>query len=115
MPGPHYGARMIDWTEDQALFISEGETVTFRPYGGTPRSISAIIDRNPPSAFGEMGNTPVMIVTVANSDTIGISSSELNTGRDQIDIAERYGATATTRTVVSIVRHDAGMLTVEVR
>ena len=104
-----------------------GEDVVYTPSGGTPRTIKADVDRNPPAGIAEApqgGVAPVAIVEVANrqssttTDTDGvggISSSELNCGGDTLTLARRVGQTATARPITRLVGHDAGMLKLEVR
>lgn len=107
----------MDLTADQSVFLADfGESVVYRPTGGgTVRTISAIVDRNPPEAFGEVGNTPAFFVTVANSATTGIAMSTISMRADMLDISERHGEAAVSRRIARIVRHDAAMITLEVR
>jgi hypothetical protein len=92
-----------------------GETVTYRPAHGRPRSIRAIVDRDAPSMFGDVGVTPTIRVTVANDSATGISSRNVRTGSDQIDVSERSGEAAVSRKITRIVSHDEGMMVLEVR
>lgn len=92
------------------------ETVTYYPHrfppsAGTSRSIKAVVVRNQVSTFNpDEQIVPEFEVRVANNSTTGISSSELNTGGDQIGLSVRIGETATRRSVQTLVEHDEGML-----
>lgn len=92
------------------------ETVVYYPGDGYPRIVNAVIQRSPPSKIGDI-NAPVYdaAVIVRNDATYGISSTEINLGKDRIAYAERYGKAAITRSVTRIVEHDRHMMTLEVR
>jgi hypothetical protein len=49
-------------------------------------------------------------VRVANDSTTGISSAELDTGGDQIELAPRIGETPIKKSVQYLTEHDEGML-----
>ena len=66
------------------------------------------------SAGGQV-NLPSFEVHVANNSTSGISSSELNTGGDEIAFPPRDGKTATRKSVLQLVTQDHGMLVLECR
>lgn len=108
----------IDLAADAAVFFSDfAETVVYRPREGEPRTIQALVDRDPPEALGEdvTTRTPVLHVTVRNDSVAGITAAEVDTGGDRIDLPLRVGGSATTRPIVGIVRQDAGLVTLEVR
>lgn len=94
------------------------ETVTYYPHVGfgeteTSREIKAIVIRNQietSSADGGDVVIPVFEVYVKNDSTLGISSSELDTGGDKILIATRIGGTAKKRSIVYLVDQDEGMI-----
>lgn len=91
------------------------EPVTYYPHrfgtAGTPRSILAVVVRNQVATFNpDEQIVPEFEVRVANDSTTGISSSELNTGGDQIKFAGRVGETEQKRSVQYLVEHDTGML-----
>jgi hypothetical protein len=74
-----------------------GESGTFTPRGGTPRTIGAVVDRNPPERINARGEfvTPKMTITVANDATTGISSADLDAyGNDKFAIPLRIGGVA---------------------
>ncbi len=101
-----------DQIEDDAImsFLDVdgfAETVVYVPgsqlanYNATPRtyagrSISAVVRRMvPEAAFGIRQDVqPRLLVIVANSATLGISSSELDTGGDKLILPYRIGEAA---------------------
>jgi len=91
------------------------ESIVYRPYGGTARTINAAIQRPSLGDPYMSGAALQFIVTVLNSATSGVSSAELDTGRDQIDIAERPGGTATSRTVHSLISQSSEYLAIGIR
>jgi len=93
------------------------ETVTYYPHRfhtaavREPRAIKAVVIRNQVSVF----NPDEQILTefevrVANNSTNGISSAELDTGGDKIELAAKIGDTPSKRSVQYMTEHDEGML-----
>lgn len=93
------------------------ETVTYYPHRfhtaalREPRSIKAVVIRNQVSVF----NPDEQILTefevrVANDAATGISSAELDTGGDQIELAPRIGESPVKKSVQYLTEHDEGML-----
>lgn len=80
---------------------AQGEEVTYWPLGRGFRQIQAIVDRN------FEGRT---VVWVANDSVIGISSSEVDTGGDKIEIGRRIGKIAAKRKITNVGPQDAGMV-----
>lgn len=74
------------------LLSQYGEPVVYRPRSGGARSIVAIIEREPHSFYqaGELV-TPTFVIRVKNDCGEGISSSEVDTGGDQIELREDVG------------------------
>lgn len=105
-------------TDAASVFLQEGhfrEQVTYYPHRfgtpATPRVIWAVVTRNQVATFNpDEQIIPEFEVRVANSATLGISSSELNVGGDQIKFPVRIGETATKRSVQLLSEHDEGML-----
>jgi hypothetical protein len=99
------------------------EVVTYYPhrfYGDTaraPREIKAVVMREQTTAFNEdvVTNLPVFQVHVANDATYGISSEELDTGGDQIELPPRDGDTPQRRAITQLITQDHGMLVLECR
>jgi len=109
-----------------AVFLNTGEfaeTVTYYPhkfYGAVeraPRVISAVVFREAIAQLTENGDvvTYQFEVHVANDSTVGISSTEIDTGGDQIEFPPRDGKTAERRTITAITTQDHGMLVLECR
>jgi len=99
------------------LLTAFGETVYYLPNGGGSREILGIIDYEGVSALSgtPFGTGPAINVTVKNDDTDGISTSEIDIGKDLITISTRIGKATENRRLVSIISEDAGMVTLEVR
>lgn len=106
----------MDISADTDVFFGDfAEWVIYRPLNGIPRSVKAIVDRSPPESMSPHGLAPRMTVMVANDPSDGISSREIDTGGDMIDVADRVGCDATSRPIAQITSHDEGFITVEVR
>jgi hypothetical protein len=111
----------------QLVFLNTdefAETVTYHPRlfaGGDSRptrSIKAVVFRETMATVTEDGGTtllPMFEVHVENDSTLGISSTELDTGGDQLEFAARDGVAATKRTITRVVTQDHGMLVLECR
>jgi len=91
---------------------SFAEPVTYWPRGGGSRSINAIVDREPSEKLEGMphGYSPRLVLWVANDSTIGISSSEIDTGGDLIELPMRIGQVAEKFSMVKIGSQDVGMI-----
>ena len=89
-----------------------GETITYYRADGVTRSITAIIVRESLAIIQELGGTigANLIIEVQNSDTLGISSSELDTGGDQIGVALRVGEAASVRSIVRVLSDSGAYL-----
>lgn len=115
---------MIESDADDVFLNTDdfAETVTYYPRTSTAtanasRSISAVVFRNAVEQVSENGSAvlPVWQVHVANSSTTGISSTELDTGGDQIAFPPRDGETAKRKSVIYLVSQDHGMLVLQCR
>lgn len=99
------------------------EVITYHPhrfYGEAAResrSINAVVLREQIQVLTQDGDTvaPVWQIHVANSNTTGISSAELDLGGDQLEFPPRDGKTAERRTITQLVIQDHGMLVLECR
>jgi len=96
---------------DDAMTASEA--VIYNPSGGTPRPIQAMVFRPEAEIHGN-ARAPDAIVTVLNNATTGISSTEINVGKDTITVAPRYGKTAEARRM-RLVSHNAVIVKLEVQ
>ena len=83
----------------------------------TEREITALVTRQPVEGLGDMpaGTSPRLTINVRNSATSGISSSEIDLGRDKVSVAVRIGETAQERKLAKLISQDAGMMVLEVR
>jgi len=94
------------------------ESVTYYPHVGfgessSSRSITAVVIRNQEVALSPDGGEAIVAsfeVHVSNNATTGISSSEVDTGGDQIGLASRIGGTVKRRSIIQMTEHDTGML-----
>lgn len=89
-----------------------GESATYKPKSGTTRAIKVVINRNvPPFVDSQNVVRYPLLISVVNSATYGISSTELDTGADKISLPFRYGGTAQDFALGVPESQDAGQLT----
>ena len=83
----------------------------------TERQITALVNRQPVDDLGDapVGTAPRLIVNIRNDATYGISSSEIDLGRDKVLVPVRLGEAAQKRKLSKILSQDAGMMVVELR
>ena len=93
------------------------ETVTYKPSVGDAREIEAIVVREPAEKTPGMphGLGPKLKIDVENDSTTGISTDEINTGGDLVNLSVRIGESAQDRAIVGIESQDAGRAIYEVR
>lgn len=94
------------------------ETVVYYPRSGTPRSIDAVVIRDQITAVAEDGNQTNLAtwrVHVANDTTLGISSTELDTGGDMISLSPRDGQQPKRKSILQLLLQDNAMLVLECR
>lgn len=90
-----------------------GEWIVYLPNGGGERRIRAIVDRDPPAILDAAGNAviPQFIVKTSNSCRSGISSREMDTGKDQLKFVKRIGETLpATLSIGQMISQDAGVV-----
>jgi hypothetical protein len=94
-----------------------GETITYKPRAGGSRTIAGLVDRTDRSVFEgiDRGTAPTFVITVPNSVTTGILSTEIDTGGDRITVAARYGGTAVDRRITRIADTNGSSVTFEVQ
>lgn len=90
-----------------------GETVTYTPAGGVPRTFKAIVERGASGQPVQNGGRPytrkVRTVTIPNDATDGVTA--INEGQDTVRLKHNlHDADATTYTVAKIVSHDRGLV-----
>lgn len=89
-----------------------GESITYAPHNGAVRVIDAIVEREPGAVLDAAGNAvlPSLTVRVYNSTTEGISSAELNVGKDELILPLKVNDSGTHRfSVMTLVSQDAGV------
>lgn len=90
------------------------ERVTYIPRSGSRRQIKVVVsrpgDENLPGV--ENGGSPHFEILVKNDSVKGISSSEINTGGDKIEIAMRVAESPKSVRITSIINEDAGFMLV---
>jgi len=106
---------LIDSTDD--FLTTFGESVTYWPNGGGSREITAVVSRDRPDDLdgAPHGQAPRLTITVANDDTKGISSSEVDTGGDKVALQVKIGESTQQRRITKILSQDAGMMKLELR
>jgi hypothetical protein len=97
----------------EQMMRSFSEDATYHPAGATPgRVIEATVERGTLQVITEIGEqvAPAIIVRVRNSSTLGISSTEIDTGTDEIALPLRDGAAAVRRRIVRVISDANGLL-----
>ena len=91
------------------------ETVIYYPGGaGSGRTIKAIIDRDVQVITDQGIPALQTFIEVVNDATLGISSTEVDTGRDKVAVSLRINEAAQTRQLGNVVYTDIGMIRIEV-
>ena len=93
------------------LLSQFGEDVIYYPFGAEPRSITAIVEREPPAIYNASGNAvmPKAVVRMLNSRQLGVASSEVDNGGDQIGMALNIGGDVKTFSVMQMQSQDSGV------
>jgi len=93
------------------------EPVVYYKRNGQARPINAVVMREALSTLPEDQDVvyPLFEVHVANSETDGISSLELNLGGDELEFAVRIGQPKSRRSILKLLSQDEGMLILECR
>jgi hypothetical protein len=100
-----------------ALFNHFGEQVAFEPTG-TPRLVTALVERNPPVIYDEGGSAYMTdwVIRVADDDVLGISVDDITRGVTQVSILEEAaGSTYRLKTIVQIESRANGILQLRTR
>lgn len=83
--------------------------------GSTGRTIKGVIERDVQVISDQSIPALATFITVVNSDTLGISSTEIDTGRDKVRFDVRLGDTSPqTRQIIEVTDADDGMVRFEV-
>jgi len=93
------------------------EPIVYYKRNGRSRKIDAVVLREDSLQLPEASDlvTPRFTIHVANDETEGIASDELDLGGDQIGLSPRVGDPIDRRSIVRLVEHDEGMLVLECR
>ena len=92
-----------------------GESIVYYAGGtGAGRTIDAIIERDV-QVITDAGIPALQtLITVRDSETLGISSTEVNSGRDKVTVSLRVGETPQLRQVGRVLSTDNSMVQFEV-
>ena len=92
-----------------------GESVTYYAGGtGAGRAVSALIERDVQVITDEGVPALQTFITVTNDATIGISSTEIDTGRDKVSFSLRIGESPQIRQIATVASTDNGRVRFEV-
>ena len=83
-----------------------GESVTYTPLGGVARTITAVIDRDPPADPSGKVPRPRMTALIQRHATRGTTS--INSGGDTLTLAYRIGGTAEAFLIGAPIKEDQG-------
>lgn len=99
------------------MFADFGEQIVYLPREGRPRSIPAVVERQPPAPIdGAPGGVrPAMVVVVKNDEQDGIGGREIDTGGDRVKIAPRVGQEPQEFRILEVGQNDAGTLELRVQ
>jgi len=102
-----------------AAYVRQGQTepAIYRPARDElpARTLDVLVDRNPGETI-QQGRAVGFRVTALNDELLGIPSNPLlsDLGADRIDLAERIGGTAVSRSIQQLAEHDADWVTLDV-
>ena len=102
-------------TDDFAEVVTYYARQQFGEAVPSARPINAVVLREQITSLDGDNVSPVWQIHVANDSTLGISSSELDLGGDQIELPPRDGKAAIRRTITQLLIQDHGMLVLECR
>ena len=92
-----------------------GESVTYYAGGtGSGRVVDALIERDVQVITDEGIPALQTFITVTNDATIGITSTEIDSGRDKVSVSLRVGETPQIRQIVSVAATENGRVRIEV-
>ena len=89
-----------------------GASVYYIPRSGSSRQIRATVDYQveSPGISRQTGGRPHLVILVKNDPVTGISSYEIDTGGDKLQISLRYGRTVRNVKIRKILDHDCGFI-----
>jgi len=101
-----------------SILAIAGESILYRPNGGTNRTITALVRRAAPEAVAGPGSgrltATVITITVVNDAIDGIENSGINIGGDKVDVAVREGETPRTLNIARLLKQTTAFQVFEV-
>ena len=90
--------------------------IVYYPRSGGSRTIEAIVEYLGPQQVAGLagGSRPQMDVYVRNNSATGISSAQVDTGGDKLDVPLRYGKSAKKVRINEVIAQDKAMLKLRV-
>lgn len=112
---PNAADRALQLAVGPSFGTLDAKTIIYYPRGGGSRSIEAIIEYPGPAAIDGLlgGSRPVIDIYVKNDSISGISSAEVDTGGDKVDVPMRFGLSASRMRIVNLIGHDKAVLHVQ--
>lgn len=92
-----------------------GTSFTYKPYGGSPRTITGIITTDALQALAGIDDAPSSTALIRvlndpdNSTYGGIDASAIAEGRDKVTIALKNGGSLVDVAIVKLLNDDAGV------
>lgn len=101
-------------TGARGLLYQFGEPVVYYPLTGSSRAVTALVTRDELTVIAETGDVQSQSLTirVLNDSVLGIASTEVETGGDEIAVALRLGETRVRRAIVRVEADSTGLLRV---
>lgn len=100
---------------DAAMFIADfGEMVTVWPDGCPPRTVRALVDRQPPADVlsSDLLDVPVIVVDLPANPVTGIVPAAVQPKSWAISVANNHGGELVKRPITKVLSSDAGMIRV---
>jgi len=86
------------------------DTITYYPRNGGSREIRATLEFLGPDTIGTFSRRPVIDIYIKNNSSSGISSAEVDTGGDKIELPLRYGLAVRKVRIVKIMGQEKALL-----
>ncbi|MGD2093298.1 MAG: hypothetical protein PVH61_44470 [Candidatus Aminicenantes bacterium] len=88
------------------------DTINYYPRSGGSRSIRATLEFLGPDSIGTLigSRRPVIDIFVKNNSSSGISSAEVDTGGDKVELPLRYGLSVRKVRIVKIMGQEKALL-----
>ena len=115
MVSPNAADRALQMAVDSTMESLSYDTITYWPRVGGSRTIKAIIDYPGPEAISGLagGSRPILDVYIENNSIRGITSAEVDTGGDKLDLPMRYNLAAKRMRIIKIAAQDKSILHVQ--